>query len=343
MPWFPESFGGGKDIEMPKQEFLYRLLGPLAVEYAGEHIRLGGLRQQILLTMLLLEANQVVHLERLIDAIWDESPPASARNQVRICVSGLRRQFALKGGGDVIETHLVGYRILVAKDALDLHRFEELAACGRAAAADGRLDEAVALLRSALDLWTGPIAAGMHSALVQATAVKLQEDRISVLEDCYDLELQLGRQRRIVGELTRHVSEHPFREKSCAQLMLALYQSGRQVDALEFFRITRRRFSDELGIEPSENLYTLQHQILTSDRDLRERWPPESLTTVRPLPEPLLPTIEVPALRAHAGGRQPAVRAGEHAGHRTTMDRGPAGVTPTGERPAAPSITCSNG
>ena len=287
---------------MTVQGFRYQLLGPLAVESAGEGVRLGGLRQQTLLTMLLLEANQVVHLERLIDAIWNQSPPASARNQVRICVSGLRRQFATKGGG-AIETHPVGYRIRVAREALDVYRFIDLAAGGRVAACEGRLDKAVALLRSALDLWTGPIAAGLDSALVQATAVKLQEDRISLLEDCFDLELQLGRQRRIVGELTSHISEHPFREKLCSQLMLALYQSSRQVDALEFFRITRKRFSDELGIEPSENLRTLEHLILTSDPSLRKRCPPESLTTVRPLPEPSLPPAEVPnglALRSSA-------------------------------------------
>jgi DNA-binding SARP family transcriptional activator len=247
------------------QEFRYRLLGPLVAEYAGEHIRLGGFRQQVLLTMLLLEANQVVHLERLIDAIWDESPPASARNQVRICVSGLRRQFATKGGGDIIETHPVGYRILVAEDALDFHRFEKFA--------------------------------------------------------CFDLELQRGQQRRIVGELTNHVSDHPFREKLCAQLMLALYLSGRQVDALKLFRITRKRLFDELGIEPSENLCALERRILTSDRSLRE-CPLGSLATVRPLPEPSLSPVKVPASRAHAGARRSEARAGEAAIEwRRTEDR----------------------
>jgi DNA-binding SARP family transcriptional activator len=306
---------------MMPQRFRYRLLGPLAAEYAGEHIRLGGLRQQILLAML-LEANQVVHLERLIDAIWDESPPASARSQVRICVSGLRRLFAAKGGGDVIETHPVGYRIVVAKDVVDFYQFEELAASGRAAAAAGQPGEAVTLLRSALSLWTGPIAAGLDSALVRATAVKLQEDRMSVLEDCFDLELQLGQQRRIIGELTSHVMDHPFREKLCAQLMLALYQSGRQVDALECFLMTRKRFSGELGIEPSENLRALEHRILTNDPSLREHCPPESLTTARPLPQPP-PLAEVLTLRVHAGNSQHKVRASEHAAikWRRTEDR----------------------
>jgi DNA-binding SARP family transcriptional activator len=154
---------------------------------------------------------------------------------------------------------------LATKDVVDFHWFKELTVRGRAAADDGRLDEAVALLRSALDLWTGPIAAGLGSALVRAAAVRLEEDRLSVLEDCFDLELQLGRQGRIIGELTSHVNEHPFREKLCAQLMLALYRSDRQVDALQLFRITRRRFCDELGIEPSENLRALEHRILTRD------------------------------------------------------------------------------
>nr|CTQ92564.1 FAD-dependent oxygenase [Kibdelosporangium sp. MJ126-NF4] len=240
------------------------------MEHRGRPVAIGGMRQQTLLTMLLLEANHVVGVDRLIDAIWDSAPPASAKDQVRICVSGLRRQFAAREHAEVIETHRGGYRIWAQPDTLDWLRFEELVAFARSAVAAARPHEAVTPLRSALQLWTGPIGTGLDSSLVRATAVKLHEERLSALEDRFDVELQLGWHRRVVGELAHHVSEHPFREKLCAQLMLALYQSGRRAEALESFRTTRKRFTDELGIEPGELLRTLEQRMLTNEQSLRE-------------------------------------------------------------------------
>lgn len=255
---------------MTVREFRFRILGPIAVECGGERVDLGGYRQQALLTVLVLESGRVVPIDQLIDAIWGQSPPASARNQVRICVSKLRGQFAAMGGRDIIETHPVGYRMRVPRGAIDHHRFEDFAADGRGMATAGRLQDASGLLAAALGLWVGPIGAGLDSAVIQAAAHRLHEDRLSVLEDYVDLQLSLGRQRHVIGELTGHVAEHPFREKLCAQLMVALHRSGRQADALELFRRTRRRFSDELGIEPGESLRELEHRILSDDPDLRD-------------------------------------------------------------------------
>ncbi|GGV21791.1 hypothetical protein GCM10010495_41790 [Kitasatospora herbaricolor] len=242
--------------------FRFRILGPLAVEFSGQPIRLGGARQQALLTILLLEANHVVPIERLVDAIWNDAPPASAKNQVRICVSGLRRLFADRHPGAVIETRASGYIIKVPNGALDLGEFGELTFRGRAA---GNTTEAVELLRKAIGLWRGPIGSGLDSRLVESLATKFHEERLSALEDCYDLELKLNRHRQIVGELSGHVAEHPFREKMCGQLMLALFRSGRKVEALELFRSTRRKLSEEMGIEPGESLRELQYSILNSD------------------------------------------------------------------------------
>jgi DNA-binding SARP family transcriptional activator len=265
-----------------------RILGPLAVAYSGENIRLGGYRQQTLLTMLLLEANQTVPIDRLVDAIWGENPPASARGQVRICVSDLRRRFSAQGLAEVIETHPVGYRIVVARDELDYYRFEDYRSRGRAAAAGGRPAEAAALLRSGLDLWAGTVTAGLDSELVRACAVKLNEHRIAALEDFFDIELSLGHEREIVSELTENIAEHPFREKLCTQLMVALYRAGRRADALDFFRATRRRFRDELGIEPGSRLCRLERMILTNDPELCEPYPlPDGPAAPRP---PAAPT-----------------------------------------------------
>jgi DNA-binding SARP family transcriptional activator len=251
-----------------REDWHFRVLGPLQAEYRGESVGLGGLRQQTLLAMLLVDVNQVVHVERLIDAIWDGTPPPSARTQIRICVSGLRRLFALRRLYNAIETHPVGYRLRVDRACIDLCLFEDLLTRGRRAAEEHRPKEAVDLLRAALALWNGELVTGLESQRLRAVAAKYKEERLAAVEECMDLELQLGRHRQVAGELFGHVTDNSFREKMREQLMLALYRSGRQADALEEFSKARRLFSDELGIEPSENLRTLQQAILASDPTL---------------------------------------------------------------------------
>lgn len=249
------------------ERFRYRVLGPLTVAGSDRTVRLGSPRQQALLTALLLEANHVVPLERLVDVIWNEAPPASATSQVRICVSGLRRLFADHGITGRITTHPAGYLIEVAPGELDLAAFEEFSVLGRAAADADSTVEAVQLFRSALGLWLGPIGAGLDSKILDAVSAKFQEARHTVLEDCFDLELKLGRERQIVGELAAQVREQPFRERLAAQLMLALFRSGRKVEALEFFRNLRKRLDEELGIEPSAVLRDLEYAILACDSE----------------------------------------------------------------------------
>ncbi|MFD7688829.1 AfsR/SARP family transcriptional regulator BagI/FevR [Streptomyces sp. NPDC059781] len=228
----------------------------------GEKIDISGVRRQKLLAALLLQPNQMVSLDRLVDAMWDDKPPASAHGQIRICVSGLRRLLRGSERDSVIETHPSCYRISVHGDALDLFTFERMVSQGRAMVRDNQLERAERLLRSALALWRGPVAAGLDSSALTSLVVRLHEDRLTVQEEYFDVALRLGRHQQIIGDLTGFVTENPFRERACAQLMLALYHSGRQADALETFRTVRMRFSEDLGIEPTRDLHVLHQSIL---------------------------------------------------------------------------------
>ncbi|OKJ19331.1 transcriptional regulator [Streptomyces sp. CB00316] len=212
--------------------------------------------------MLLLEANRVIGVGRLIEAIWREAPPATVRSQLRICVSGLRRLLSAAGVAAQIETHPSGYLIRVPRAHLDLSHFEDLLSRARAEARSASPENAVVLFQQALQLWQGPVGAGLDSELLETVALKVNEDRLSAIEDHIELELALGRHRQILGELTRHVTENPFQESLCLQLMLALYRSGRTAEALSVYRDTRRRLARELGLEPSEKLRMMERMIL---------------------------------------------------------------------------------
>ncbi|MEV6393755.1 AfsR/SARP family transcriptional regulator BagI/FevR [Streptomyces sp. NPDC051907] len=244
----------------------------------GEEIEISGTRRQKLLAALLLQPNQMVSLDRLVDAMWEDQPPASAHGQIRICVSGLRR--LLRGGerDSVIETHPSCYRIRVHDDALDLFAFERLVSQGRAMVRDNQLERAESLLQSALALWRGPVTAGLDSSALAALVVRLHEDRLTVQEEYFDVALMLGRHQQIIGDLTGFVTENPFRERACAQLMLALYHSGRQADALETFRTVRMRFSEDLGIEPARDLRVLHESILVGRLPSADPHPSDALT-----------------------------------------------------------------
>ncbi len=253
----------------------FRLLGPLGVRIDGRVVDIGAARTQVVLAMLLLETNRIVPVGRLIEALWDEAPPLTAKAQIQTCVSVLRRRLADRTGSSVIETHPAGYLIRVPDESVDVHRFSVLAAGGASAATAGRREEAVRHLRDALALWQGPAAVGVESRVVQMAATRLDEDRLAVLEDCIELELQLGRHHEVVAELRQLVAEHPWRERLRGLLMLALYRSGRQAEALESFRTGREILLDDLGLDPGEPLRALEQAILINDPALD---PPASLT-----------------------------------------------------------------
>ncbi|PWI44839.1 BTAD domain-containing putative transcriptional regulator [Streptomyces sp. ICBB 8177] len=271
----------------------YCILGHLEVFRAGTAVPLGGPRERAVLALLLLEANHVIPVDRLIDAVWGEDPPATARGQIHICISNLRRRITLSGP-DPIETRNPGYRIRVEPGTLDLHRFEQQVAEGRAAMTGSRPARAVTELRSALALWRGPALADVDSRLVRLGAARLDERRLTVLGECLECSLLSGEHRELIGELQSLVVEHPLQEHFKALLMTALYRAGRQAEALEEYRRARHVLMDELGIEPGEELRRLHQSMLAGE------FTPAPPGAVPPSHGPAPASAAEPAARQHA-------------------------------------------
>jgi DNA-binding SARP family transcriptional activator len=239
----------------------FRLLGPLEVAEHDRMLALGALKQRSLLAVLLLHANEVVSVERLIDELWGESPPATVGKSVQVYVSRLRKQL----GDDRLVTRAPGYVLHVDPSELDLARFERLVDEARGAAPEA----AAAKLRTALALWRGPPLADLaYEPFVQAQAARLEDLRLLALEQRIDADLAVGRHAELVGELESLVAEHPLRERLRGQLMLALYRCGRQAEALDAHREARAALTEELGIEPSRALRERHEAILRQDAGL---------------------------------------------------------------------------
>lgn len=251
----------------------FRILGPLEVHSGGAPVALGGSRQRALLAILLLNANQVVSSDRLIDEIWGADPPESAAKALQGYVSALRKALdpgRERGGkGEVVVTRSPGYVIHLEPEQLDLARFDRLRDEARQAAAAGDPAGARAMLGEALSLWRGqPLADFAYEAFAQAEIDRLQELRLGTLEERIDADLALGRHADVIAELEGLIDQHPLRERLRGQLMLALYRSGRQAEALQAYQHAREALTDELGIEPNRELRELQRAILTQDPSL---------------------------------------------------------------------------
>jgi len=241
----------------------FRLLGPLEVVRDDGPLPLGGPKPRALLALLLLHANETLSRERLIDELWGEKPPATAAKALQVYVSQLRK---LLEPEQPLETTPSGYRIRVDGPELDLRRFETLVSDGRAALAAGDPAEAASLLADALSLWRGrPLADLAYEPFAQAEIARLEELRLAAVEERVEAELRLGRHAELTGELEALVAEHPLREHLRRQLMLALYRSGRQAEALEAYHDARRVLVEELGIEPGRELRELEQAILRQD------------------------------------------------------------------------------
>src|SRR5919108_799674 len=252
---------------MEPSEPLFSLLGPLEVTSEGRGIRVGGPRHRAALAVLLLQANHVVPTTTLIDELWGDDPPETALNALQGYISDLRKALAVAGPRREprLETRAPGYVLHVDEGELDLHACEALLAEGRAKLAAGDHAGAAETFEKALALWRGPALAEPVPAgarLLAAERLRLEELRLSALEERIDAVLALGRAPDVVGELQGLVAEHPLRERLWAQLMTALYLSGRQADALDAFLAARRSFRDDLGLEPSVELQRLQQAIL---------------------------------------------------------------------------------
>ncbi|MCX5120062.1 tetratricopeptide repeat protein [Micromonospora sp. NBC_00362] len=260
----------------------FGILGPLRVG-GGESTVTAG-RDRIVLAMLLLRAGRLVPVDELVDAVWEDRPPATARAQLQTCVSRLRRRFTeLELAPDLIVTDPAGYGVRTAPTDLDAEVFTRGVEAARSAATAGRLVDARAEFRAALALWRGPALGGIPSRSVRRRAQALDEQRLTALEECVDVELRLGLAAELIGELAESVDQHPVRERLRGQLMLALSAVGRQADALAVYREGRRFYADELGIEPGAELQELHQRVLAGDLALagREARP---IAPVRSLP-----------------------------------------------------------
>ena len=242
------------------------ILGPIELASStGEAIPPGSPREQIVLAALALNPNRAVLTSSLIDAVWDDAPPSTARGQIQGCVSVLRKLLSSERIGAEIITKSAGYQLVVADDALDSLQFESAV---RDARRRKDVAESACALRAALDLWRGPALYGVPSDEVQRAAAPLDEARLSAADDLMQLELALGRHLEVIGDLRQTLSEHPLHEQTYANLMLALYRAGRPAEALEVMRTARSTLVAELGIDPSTSLQRLEQQILNSDPQL---------------------------------------------------------------------------
>jgi DNA-binding SARP family transcriptional activator/tetratricopeptide (TPR) repeat protein len=284
-----------------------RLLGPVEVWRDGRQVPLGGAKPRALLAALLLEPGRVVPADRLIEAIWGESSPPTVRAVLQTYVASLRRAFEAAGMTGTIVSHRVGYLADVPAGAVDKNVFEQHVAEGRQAAREGRHQEAGDSFRAGLALWRGPAFGGIGDSFLLAEADRLDELRLTALEDQIAADLATGRDEQLIEELTELVTLHPTRERLRRDLMIALYRAGRQADALAVFRQGRKSLIEELGIEPGPELRETHELILRSDPSLRGGVKTGASSPPRQLPPPLPDFTgreeEVTVLRGHLTSR----------------------------------------
>ena len=250
-------------------EFL--ILGPLEIRDNGRTIKVDRGQPSALLGLLLLNANEPVSLDRIVDHLWPDEPPASAAKSVQAHISRLR---AALGGTETaararIETRGSGYALALEPGEVDVERFRALVTKATEARAGGNADGSAELIREALALWRGPPLADVaKSPLVESEIASLEELRLVAQEELIEAKLALGRHADVVAELQALARRHPMRERLRAQLMLALYRSGRQAEALQTYQDVRRVLATEAGLEPGPTLRDLERAILHQDEAL---------------------------------------------------------------------------
>ncbi|MFJ6670086.1 BTAD domain-containing putative transcriptional regulator [Actinosynnema sp. NPDC091369] len=270
----------------------FGVLGPLQVLADGRQLVIGRKGMRGLLAMLVLEANRVVPIDEIVDSLWADEPPATARTIVHGYVSRLRRMLeeADPAGSARILTTPPGYQLSVDPWRLDFHRARQLVSSARGKPAPIRAQ----LLRESLGLWRGQVLADVPGDPVTSD---LEELRLAAVEERIEAELELGRHLELVGELRQLVNEYPFRERLVGHMMRALYRSGQRADALDAYQRFHRRVVDELGIDPGPGLRVLHEQVLRDDPAL------SSPGLAEPVPVPPRPGVVVPAqLPAAASG-----------------------------------------
>ena len=251
----------------------FRVLGPIECVVDGTPLPLGGPKQRALLAMLLLEHGRVVAVDRLMDALWGDDVGDGTRNVVQVYVSNLRKVLEPAarslGAATVIETRRPGYLAAVPDDELDVAVFERLVTAARRSVDRGDTAAASAQLREALALWRGPALGDvLDEEVLRSAAVRLDAARLGAAIDRLELEIGLGHHIDVLGETTGLVERHPLDERLRGLFMLALYRSGRQVEALATYRQIRERLIDELGLEPGADLRRLEGLLLQQSPEL---------------------------------------------------------------------------
>ncbi|WP_438295743.1 BTAD domain-containing putative transcriptional regulator [Streptomyces sp. HUAS TT7] len=278
----------------------FGLLGPLHAQIAGRAVPLNGPRQAKMLAALLIDANSVVAMERLVAVMWDTNAPATAVRQVQDAVSGLRRNLVACGApGTLISTRRGGYEIHLAQDQLDLLEFDHERSLAEQRTTP--LETAVAL-RRALACWRGDALVDTPSQVLEIDAARLNEKRAATHKQCLAIELDLGRHREVIDELTALLREHPYDEQVAEHLMVALYRCRRQGEALQVYERLRRTLADELGVDPTPPLQALHRRILTADPALASpapshgpsAAPPDSPAPADPGPAMAMPVRQLP-------------------------------------------------
>lgn len=332
----------------------FRMLGPLEVVCSDQLVGLGGTRQRATLGFLLLNTNRVVASSQLIEALWPVGKaPKSARKILQNSVWRLRRALSpVERDAGCVEllSQAPGYMLRVAPDRTDLHNFRGLVEKGRAELAAGSPENASLLLRDALALWRGPVLADLvETGIDWPELTSVRNARLDALEHYFEAELACGHHHRILGELEKTVATEPLRERLLGQLMLALYRSGRQTDALDVYQGARTEMVEKLGLEPGHALKALQQAILVHDPALVPagvRQQIELLMTGAPRDraEPAPPGVpggdavpaqpETPAVPAVPRDR----RVGESTAPEEPATRPPTAERPTTEAPAPPVL-----
>jgi DNA-binding SARP family transcriptional activator len=285
----------------------FGLLGPLTVSDGARPVAVSAPRQRVLLATLLLNAGRVVGVDTLAEVLWDGEPPAGARGAMHSAIQRLRSALGPAGAG-LIGTRPPGYVLQLGDSGFDVREFEVLAARGRAAAQAGSWSQAAGLLADALGLWRGEALADVPSQLLRQREVPPLEDlRLQVLGARIDADLALGRHGEVVAELRQLVAAHPLWEHFHAQLMLALYRSGRQGDALAAYQDVRRVLAGELGVDPGPELTLLQQRILAADPALVLI---ENGTAAPAPPTPRPPAASAPGAPGTPGPGAPAAQPG---------------------------------
>jgi DNA-binding SARP family transcriptional activator len=276
----------------------FHILGPLEVLDGGRPVDLGRPKQRAVLALLLISANRVMSLDRMIELLWDGEAPARATGALQAYVSNLRRALEparpARTPARVLVTQAPGYLLRVAAEDLDSARFEHLAARGHEFLAAGRPSSARSALDEALSLWRGPaLAEYAGERFAVGETARLEARRAVAVEDRFEADLQLGAHGRVVAELESAVLHDPLRERAWSLLMLALYRSGQQGEALRAYGRARRHLAEELGVEPSPGLRALEAAILAQSPALD--WRPPADGDDRPPPAAAPPPPAIPA------------------------------------------------